>query len=216
MFDRKNGQERKPFTKRDNKGGYKKNTNNAKEKIKETEFMKCTLEEFSRAVKYRISKGELPLQDKTLLDPKNEAMLDDFIVDWYEKIEIPRRATIGSAGHDFVCPIPVEIGMFQKFRIPTGIKAKMPFSQFIDMKPRSSMALDIFIDGTIDADFFFVKKMAGIITIQGFSITESLKINAGGKIAQGRILEYKRTLNERTNKVTETRIGGFGSTNGSK
>ena len=37
--------------------------------------------------------------------------------------ELPRRATAGSAGYDFFCPLDVELNPGETIKIPTGIRA---------------------------------------------------------------------------------------------
>ena len=42
-----------------------------------------------------------------------------------DEIPVPRRATAGSAGYDFVSPLEVTVGPGETALIPTGIRAEM-------------------------------------------------------------------------------------------
>ena len=66
--------------------------------------------------------------------------MKQFIADWlstfpqqtveqallaYEHIQLPRRATSGSAGYDFYAPVGFELPAGGTIKIPTGIRAVM-------------------------------------------------------------------------------------------
>lgn len=205
---------------------------NAKPKMMEATWEKSRYIDFEKAVLYRMASGELELDDAHahLMLPENIKELKVKMQEWYDKIEIPVRATIGSAGYDMATPIPVKIVPFKRFRIPTGLRAKMPFKQVLKLSSRSSIFGDqIVIDGTIDADYYFSKKTAGIIVIQGMmqdiremtidlqtgkpSFGNEVQYEAGHPLANGVFYEYKRVSNEKENPVTKKRDGGFGHTN---
>lgn len=47
------------------------------------------------------------------------------IRDMYESIELPRRATKGSAGYDFFAPFSFSLPPGSTIKIPTGIRVEM-------------------------------------------------------------------------------------------
>ncbi|MGL6099453.1 MAG: hypothetical protein ACRC0G_07495 [Fusobacteriaceae bacterium] len=209
--------------------GGRAKTFGEKPKVIEATFEKCKYYDFEKAVIYRIGTGELILDDAHahLMLPSNLKELCEKIMEWHNNIVVPVRATIGSGGYDFATPVPVKIIPFKLFRIPTGIKAKMPFRQVLSLSSRSSIFGDqIIINGTIDSDYYFSKKTAGQIVIQG--LLKTLEVNDDGTVvkagpsieypeghplANGIFYEYKRVSNEKDNPVTKKRDGGFGHTN---
>lgn len=46
------------------------------------------------------------------------------IRDMYESLELPKRATTGSAGYDFYAPFSFSLPPAATIKIPTGIRAK--------------------------------------------------------------------------------------------
>ena len=180
-------------------------------------FEKCSYEEFKEAVLNRIERGELNLNLTTEEKEIMEKDVDKLMKVWYDKISIPVRATAGSAGHDFVTPLPVIVGE-EPTRIPTGIRVKMMHNVYLQLKSRSSLfgnkSKRVLVDGTIDADYYGNKDTHGIIFVQILSLVPNARLEfaSGEKIAQGIFHNYLQTENERTNPVKTVRKGGFGST----
>ncbi len=54
------------------------------------------------------------------------------------EIPMPKRATTGSAGYDFVSPLEVTIPAGETALIPTGIRAEMEQGWVLMLFPRSS------------------------------------------------------------------------------
>ena len=50
---------------------------------------------------------------------------DEFIKASYDALEIPQRATGGSAGYDFKAPFSFELHPGETLKIPTGIRVKI-------------------------------------------------------------------------------------------
>ena len=44
-------------------------------------------------------------------------------INQYNKIILPKRATVGSAGYDFYSPISIELKPGESYKVPTGIIA---------------------------------------------------------------------------------------------
>ena len=72
-------------------------------------FHKVSLEQFMSAVK-----DEFP--------EYSEADIKDI----YENIELPKRATKGSAGYDFFSPFAFSMEPGTTVKVPTGIRAALP------------------------------------------------------------------------------------------
>ena len=61
-----------------------------------------------------------------------QAVKEDFfgysdagIQEMYEKLELPRRATRGSAGYELFAPFSFSLAPGETIKIPTGIRVKM-------------------------------------------------------------------------------------------
>ena len=57
----------------------------------------------------------------------------------YEQIQLPRRATSGSAGYDFFAPVGFELPAGSTIKIPTGIRAIVEEGWVLTLYPRSSL-----------------------------------------------------------------------------
>ena len=217
--------EKRPYKKSNE--GFSKSTEDKNKMIKKAVtplkrmplplFEKCSYEEFKEAVLNRIDRGELVLNMTEEQKHLYETDIDVIMKEWYDKITIPVRATAGSAGHDFVTPLPVIVGE-EPTRIPTGIRVKMMHNVYLQLKSRSSLfgnrTKRVLVDGTIDADYYGNKDTHGIIFVQILSLVPNARLEfvSGEKIAQGIFHNYLQTENERTNPVKTVRKGGFGST----
>lgn len=77
----------------------------------------------------------------------------------YDKIELPKRATLFSAGYDFKSPFDIPAITRDNTFIPTGVKVNLYNDQsFLQIVPRSSSAKNYYklgnTIGIIDADYF--------------------------------------------------------------
>lgn len=134
----------------------------------------------------------------------------------YEGIRLPRRATRGSAGHDFYAPVEIVLGPQESIRIPTGIRVQMEEGWVLTCYPRSGlgfkyrMQLDNTV-GVIDSDYFYSDNEGHIqakITNDSQE-GKTVKIPAGTGFMQGIFLEYGITVDDEAGDV---RNGGLGST----
>lgn len=128
-------------------------------------------------------------------------------------VVIPTRATNGSVGYDFTCPVDITISPSQKVMIATHIKCKMDKSVWLGIFSRSSMAkLNIhhYLGcGVIDSDYYGNADNDGDIgVIVENTSYDTVKIKAGDRIAQG--IFFPAILGE--DEVRTERISGFGST----
>lgn len=141
-------------------------------------------------------------------------------INWYDiwtSIELPTRATVGSAGYDFKAPFGFTLARGESIIIPTGIKAFMQIDNELKVYPRSSLGFkyEMRIANTvpkIDADYFDNPKNEGHIFIKIINgNVDSLTINKGDAFCQGSFYEYLLTDDDSAFGVRE---GGIGSTDG--
>lgn len=137
---------------------------------------------------------------------------DDIIRDMYDNIKLPIRATSGSAGYDFFAPFSFTTTAGDSVIIPTGIRCKIDEGWYLGCYPRSSlgfkyrMALDNTV-GIIDSDYYYSEN-EGHIMLKLHS-AKNITVDEGKAFAQGIFTQYGITTDD---DVTETRNGGFGST----
>lgn len=99
--------------------------------------------------------------------------------------------------------------------VPTGVKVKLGEDYYLSVSARSSLPLKSLLivanaPGIIDADYYNNEDNEGEIFIQLLNLSPfDIKIEKGERIAQGIILKYYRTDEERT---TQERESGMGST----
>ena len=138
------------------------------------------------------------------------------IRDMYESIELPRRATKGSAGYDFFAPFSFSLTPGSTIKIPTGIRVEMEPDWVLKLYPRSGLGFKYRLQlnntvGIIDSDYFYSDNEGHIFTKLTNDSNEgkTLTLDAGDAFAQGVFLEYGITLDDDADGVRE---GGFGST----
>ena len=146
---------------------------------------------------------------------------DDLLVlldsnqDCYDDIKLPIRATKGSAGYDFYCPIDITLKPNEIVRIPTGIRCKILDGYVLQIYPRSSLGFKyqmclLNTVGIIDSDYFNADNEGHIIIGIVNCGKKDLKINKGDRFVQG--IFYKYYLANEQENINE-RHGGIGSTN---
>ncbi len=131
-----------------------------------------------------------------------------------EDIPLPKRATAGSAGYDFVSPVETVIPAGGSALIPTGIRAEMEPSWVLMLFPRSSLGFKHGIrlsntTGIIDSDYAFAKNEGHIMVKLRNPSEHPVTIGRGERFCQGVFLSYGTA--EETGEFAE-RQGGFGST----
>lgn len=170
---------------------------------------------------YKVSKEQFY---KDVLDEyKNAYMNNDeftkFIYDTYNSLKLPTRATTGSAGYDFYAPYTFALTPNQEIKIPTGIKTDMNDNDVLLVFPRSSLGFKYYerpanLIPVIDSDYFDNEKNEGHIFIKIRNDGDkTMCIDKGEAFCQGIFIEYGITKDD---DVSETRVGGIGSTNGKK
>ena len=132
-----------------------------------------------------------------------------------ESASLPKRATVHSAGYDFVSPIEIEIKPHTSELIWTNVKAKFEPDEVLVLTVTSGMGKrGIMLAnnvGIIDADYFGNQFNDGNIGFRLYNFCEEpYTIKQGDKIGQGLFLNFLKVDDEE--KVTQKRKGGFGST----
>ena len=133
--------------------------------------------------------------------------------DGYENIILPRRATAGSAGYDFIAPYDFVLESGEEIVIDTGIRAKIAEGWVLVILPRSGSGFKYGVRlantaGVIDSDYFNADN-EGHIKIKLVGGNKTYTVKAGDAFAQGLFLPYGITEDD---ECTEERHGGFGST----
>jgi len=145
-------------------------------------------------------------------DLKNLCELDDA---YYDTINVPVRATKGSAGYDFCCPFEVTLRPDETIKIPTGIRCRIDEGYVLQIYPRSSfgfkyqMAL-LNTVGIIDSDYYEADNEGHIIIAVANHGNKDMVIKQGERFAQGLFVRYYLADED---EVKTNRHGGFGSTN---
>ncbi len=145
------------------------------------------------------------------LDDLNK--LVSYTEDGYEDIILPKRATVSSAGYDFVCPVDILLMPQEMVKIPTGIRCKMLDGYVLEIYPRSSFGFKhqmtlLNTVGIIDADYYGADNEGHIIIAIKNNSDHDLHITKGERFAQGVFLAYYLAEEE---AVDTKRTGGFGS-----
>ena len=167
-------------------------------------FEKVSYEQFEKAWKDSFSKPSM-ITDKTIKDA-------------YYPIELPQRATKGSAGYDFYSPLSFVLEPGETIKIPTGIRCGMNNDWVLMLFPRSGLGFKYRIRlentvGIIDSDYFYSDNEGHIFAKLTNDSKEGkiVEIAAGTGFMQGIFVEYGITVDD---DVTDVRNGGFGSTTG--
>ncbi len=160
---------------------------------------------------------------KVSIDNFMKAIKDDFpeyteadIKDMYESIELPSRATKGSAGYDFHAPFAFSLPAGSTIKIPTGIRAKMEEDWVLKLYPRSGLGFKYRLQlnntvGIIDSDYYYSDNEGHIMAkiTNDSNEGKTVDISAGMGFMQGIFLEYGITVDDNAQGI---RNGGFGST----
>lgn len=181
--------------------------------------------------------------EKVSLKAFSELMIDSYpkyqftkdeINDLYNNVQIPRRATVGSVGYDFVTPFGFRLFPGSKIKIPTGIRVnimKDDYALFLMPKSRNaknSIRISNTI-GVVDPDYYFSDNEGHIMIVLemppvNHEIGHETKFgeilrrgdidqyyNSGDGIAQGIFIECGKCIGENDQEYS-IRNGGYGST----
>ncbi len=130
------------------------------------------------------------------------------------ELPLPCRATTGSAGYDFVCPVEVTMRPGDTAVIPTGIRCFMEPGWVLLNCPRSSLGRKHGIRlantvGVIDSDYVHADNEGHILVMLVNGGDHEVTLHPGERFCQGIFLPYGLADEA---EVTGERSGGFGST----
>lgn len=142
--------------------------------------------------------------------------IDNCLSDAWQTIQMPQRATAGSAGYDFTLPFDIMLAPGETALIPTGLRVKIDDGWMLAIFPRSGLGFKYRLQldntvGIIDSDYYEADNEGHIMA----KITndsrdgKTLTLNAGERFAQGVFLMYGLTVDD---EASASRNGGFGST----
>ena len=159
--------------------------------------------------------------EKVSFENFKDAMESDFpnisnIKEIYDKIELPRRATSGSAGYDFFTPADITLAPGETVKIPTGIRAWMEDGWVLKLYPRSGLGFKFRLQlnntvGIIDSDYYHSDNEGHIFCriTNDSNENKTVSLKAGEGFCQGIFVEYGITIDD---DADGKRNGGFGST----
>lgn len=165
------------------------------------EFSKVSFEQFYEAMKDFYGYKDLS---------------ESIVREIYDNIQLPKRATSGSAGYDFKSPIPFVLRPGCSIKIPTGIRVKIVNGWWLGCLPRSGLGFKYRLQldntmGVIDSDYYGSDN-EGHIFVKATNDTNSDKIvtiKAGDGFVQGIFIPFGITYDDDADGI---RNGGFGST----
>ena len=136
----------------------------------------------------------------------------------HNTLNIPKRATKGSAGYDFFAPFSFQLKAGESIKIPTGIRVLLDTDKFLAIYPRSGLGFKYKLQlwngvAIIDSDYYNSDN-EGHIFIKLYNDSpegKTLLVEQGDAFAQGIIQQYFLIENDDANGI---RNGGFGSTTG--
>lgn len=138
------------------------------------------------------------------------------IIDIYNNLKKPVRATSGSAGYDIFAPIDIKLLPGETICFPTGIRCKIEPDWFMGVFPRSGLGFKYALRlnntvGIIDSDYYFSDNEGHIFVklINDSSLCKKVEIKQGEGVAQAIFMPFGITVDD---KCEVTRNGGFGST----
>lgn len=134
------------------------------------------------------------------------------IMEIYDGIILPTRATGESAGYDFYVPAKISLCGLAWKTIPTGIRCNINPGWFLMCCPKSGLGFKYRVRlantiGIVDSDYYHSDNEGHIMA--KLTAENELKLEAGDKFMQGIFLPYGITVDDTADGV---RNGGFGST----
>ena len=180
-------------------------------------MMNRKIAKFERVSFEQFKKDWLDTFSRYANEELDEQEIDSAIRNIYDSIKLPKRATIKSAGYDFFSPICFDIDVNQAVKIPTGIRCWIDDGWVLKAYPRSGHGTKYGVKlanttGVIDGDYFDSDNEGHIfikLVNNDSVLANSINIDAGSAFCQGIFSIYGLTIDD---EVTETRNGGFGST----
>lgn len=140
--------------------------------------------------------------------------LEKHIRDIYDSLQLPTRATGGSAGYDLKSPVPFEIAPGGSIKIPSGVRAKIEDGWWLACVPRSGLGFKYKARlantvGVIDSDYYGSSNEGHIFIKICNEGDKTITVNAGDGVIQTIFVPFGITYDD---EATGVRDGGFGST----
>lgn len=154
---------------------------------------------------------------KDMMDAFQEEGLTKEQVEYaYKSLQLPKRATTGSAGYDFYNTIECCLLPKNTIKIPTGVRCLMDENWVLQIYPRSGLGFKYQINlcnevGIVDSDYSNSDNEGHIFIKLVNRGDKPVTIHFGEAFAQGIFLPYGITVDDDTDGI---RNGGFGSTTG--
>lgn len=151
----------------------------------------------------------------TFCEPNDDNLRNEsYIMDTYDLLHKPVRATSGSAGYDFFCPLGFTLEPGEEIKIPTGMRTKIDNGWLLMCCPKSGIGFKYYVRlantlGIIDEDYAYSDNEGHIFCKIRNEGDKPMKINRGDKFFQAIFIPYGVTKDD---EVKNTRNGGFGST----
>ena len=138
----------------------------------------------------------------------------------YNNIQLPTRATKGSAGYDFKSPLTFTLKPSETIKIPTGIRVLIDEDWVLKLYPRSSLGFKYRLQlnnstGIVDSDYYYSDNEGHIFAkiTNDSNENKTVVIKQGEGFMQGIFVEYGITVDDECETI---RNGGMGSTNNNK
>ena len=167
------------------------------------EFEKVSFEIFATAAKEFAESRSLHFSEEELREI-------------YDGIELPKRATTGSAGYDVKSPFAITLRPGDSVKIPTGIRSYMEEGWVLQLYPRSGLGFRYRLQlnntvAIIDRDYYFSDNEGHLMVkiTNDSKEDKTVELAKGQGFCQGIFYEYGITYDDET---TAVRNGGFGST----
>ena len=162
-------------------------------------FQRVTCEQFKQDYKNYITdiEGQVPTNTDII----------------YEGVQLPTRATTGSAGYDFYSPVAFVLHPGESINFPTGIRAYIEDGWALKIYPRSSLGFKYQTMlantvGIIDCDYYYGYNEGHIWVKLVNHGDKDLIVKRGDRVVQGIFEPYGITYGD---NAEAQRIGGFGS-----
>lgn len=150
------------------------------------------------------------------IDAFKDTYTETEIVNIYDNIKLPRRATKGSAGYDFYTPINITLRPNETIKIPTGIRCFIDEDWVLKLYPRSGLGFKCRLQlnntvGIIDSDYFYSDNEGHIMAkiTNDTNEDKNVIVEVGDGFMQGIFVQYGITFDDEADGI---RNGGFGST----
>lgn len=140
----------------------------------------------------------------------------DIIDSIYECIEVPQRATVGSAGYDISTPFSFDLKPGETVKIPTGIRCEINEGWVLMIYVRSSIGFKyetVLTNGTgiIDSDYANADNEGHIwVKLRNDSEDKTLTLSAGDRVVQGVLVPFGITIDDECDGIRTEGIGSTG------